>query len=205
MPRYSNRDTTDGCRKIPAAFLKKEGYFSPGGRPFGGTLNWSRNGEPRGSISVSSIINEHEKSVRVWYTITRRTTGEKKEIDYKVRLATTPCRFGGVRHWFICPLYKSGRYCGRRVGVLYDSGGDYFGCRHCYDLSYDSRNRSKKFRHWDALFLLDVDDKIVELEKKYQGKYLFYDGRPTRRQKKLDKLDKRLEKSATLIKLQKML
>jgi hypothetical protein len=33
--------------------------------------------------------------------------------------------------------------CGRRVGKLYlPPGGKYFGCRHCYNLTYTSSNES---------------------------------------------------------------
>lgn len=80
-------------------------------------------------------------------------TGEKTDLDYKIQLATTPCHFGGVRYWFICPLAKNGRYCGRRTGTLYlASGGKYFGCRDCYNLSYESRNESRVGRP-EVLFI----------------------------------------------------
>ncbi len=38
-----------------------------------------------------------------------------------------------------------GRPCGRRVGKLYlPSGGRYYGCRHCYRLTYTSCQESRK-------------------------------------------------------------
>ena len=40
--------------------------------------------------------------------------------------------------WFICPLIKDGIACNRRVLKLYIGGGKYFGCRHCYELTYQS-------------------------------------------------------------------
>jgi len=71
----------------------------------------------------------------LFYTHTDRYTGEEKKLEYKVDITTTPCHLGGVRYWFICPLWN----CGRRVGKLYlPSGAKYFGCRHCYDLTYTS-------------------------------------------------------------------
>jgi len=46
---------------------------------------------------------------------------------------------GGHRWWFTCPITD----CGRRVGVLYlPPGGDFFGCRHCHDLTYRSSQES---------------------------------------------------------------
>jgi len=77
--------------------------------------------------------------VRLQYTQTNHYTKEKTEVDYRVELATTPCNFGGVRYWFICPLVVNGRACQRRVAKLYlPPGGRYFGCRHCYNLTYES-------------------------------------------------------------------
>jgi hypothetical protein len=41
--------------------------------------------------------------------------------------------------YFICPLVVNGRACRRRVAKLYlPPGGEYFGCRHCYNLTYES-------------------------------------------------------------------
>ena len=68
---------------------------------------------------------------------------KKETIDYRVRLATTKPRFGGVRWWFLCPLLVYGMPCGRRVGKLYmPPGGRYFGCRHCHKLNYASSQDS---------------------------------------------------------------
>ncbi len=54
-------------------------------------------------------------------------------------------RGGGVRWWFICPLIKNSTPCRRRVGKLYiPPRYKYFGCRHCYELSYRSRQEYDK-------------------------------------------------------------
>lgn len=55
---------------------------------------------------------------------------------YSVRLAWTPCNYGGARAWFLCPA----RGCGRRVAILYGAGP--FACRHCHQLAYDSQQDS---------------------------------------------------------------
>jgi hypothetical protein len=63
-----------------------------------------------------------------------------------VELTTTRPRFGGLRWWFVCPLLVSGRPCRRRVGKLYlPPRARYFGCRHCYDLTYTSCQESRKY------------------------------------------------------------
>jgi hypothetical protein len=50
------------------------------------------------------------------------------------------------RYWFICPL----KVCGRMTAKLYlPNGASYFGCRKCYNLTYESCNESHRF---DSLF-----------------------------------------------------
>ena len=71
--------------------------------------------------------------------------------SYRVELTATPCNYGGVRLWFVCPLYIAGRPCRRRVGKLYlPPGRRYFGCRHCYNLTYISAQEGQK-RHKSLL------------------------------------------------------
>ena len=72
-----------------------------------------------------------------------------KRLDYKVRIVSTSCFYGGHRWWFICPLTRDGELCGRRVGVLYLSDGEYFGCRYCNNLTYLCQKESGKY---DSLY-----------------------------------------------------
>jgi hypothetical protein len=48
-----------------------------------------------------------------------------------IPLTSTPCYFGGVRCWFLCPS------CGKRVGILYRIG--VYLCRDCHGLTYRER------------------------------------------------------------------
>ena len=72
------------------------------------------------------------------------------EHTYTVRLTATPCNFGGVRYWFMCPCYRggtNGSYCNRKVSKLYLPPGMYeFGCRWCHNLTYADRNISRPDR-----------------------------------------------------------
>lgn len=144
---YSHRLTTDECKSISTKFLRRYNYFSDDFR--WGRLSWSRNGQKRGGIGFVVSTVEGDEYIQFQYIQTDRNTGEKTELDYKVQLTWTPCYFGGRRWWFICPLIVKGQHCGRRVGVLYLGGGKYFGCRHCYNLTYESSKESHKF---DGLF-----------------------------------------------------
>lgn len=196
MGRYywSKKEEADGLKKIEIWWLKKEGFLE-GWRS--SAMKWSRNGEETGSIGVEvSLVGDLRKyyrgelpgepNMRLHYTQTDRTTGEKKDFDYKVPLKTTPCYFGGRRYWFICPLSINGIYCGKRVGVLY-KGGDYFGCRQCYNLTYNSRNLGGFLKRAGQIISIP---KLEELENKIKRKY--YAGKMTR---KYDAYLKKKEKS----------
>ena len=120
--------------------LKEWGYLC-GYRS--GTIQWKNaSGEETDSVGIAVSVSREDYGgdyVRVFYTWTNRVTEEKTDLDYKIHLETTPCKFGGVRFWFVCPLWRDGQYCGRRVGKLYLPGtATYFGCRHCYNLTYQS-------------------------------------------------------------------
>ena len=73
--------------------------------------------------------------------------GECKNFGYYIDLIATPCRYGGVRYWFRCPLTVNGKYCGRKVAVLY-KGNVFFGCKNCFNLTYASRNSRNPFQKW---------------------------------------------------------
>ena len=111
--------------------------YCQAGRRLGRKLIYFRFARHAPLVSVEHGA-EGMTSLRFSYSVARE--GEEKEsMDYKVQLVATPCRFGGRRYWFICPLSKDGRACGRRVARLYiPPGGRYFGCRHCYELTYRS-------------------------------------------------------------------
>lgn len=171
---YSTKQEADNLNSVDISWLKKYGYLD--GWKTGGikwTRGWSGN---ESSIGIEGNIMIDKPYVRFFYTITKNN-GEKKEMDYKVNLITTPCNFGGERYWFVCPLSVNGVYCGRRVGSLY-SGCDYYGCRHCYDLTYESKKLSGK---WKALGSVVSEP---ELEKLVDGiKREYYNGKMTRKYK----------------------
>lgn len=179
------KNEADDTKKISTSFLKKHDYFC--GRQ-SGTITWTRNGlwgENKSSVSIEVSTLNMDNYLRIHYTQTNRETGGKKDFDYRIPLTTTPCRYGGKRYWFICPWYKNGTYCGRRVGTLYKDG-DYFACRHCYELAYSSQKENRR-SHYQPLFrTLETSTKIDKLKKEI--KRHFYKGKPTRKYKMLEKL-----------------
>jgi hypothetical protein len=171
-------------KKISVSFLKKHNYFCGWNS---GTITWTRNGwggENKSSVGIEVSTMHDDKYLRIHYTQTDRDTQEKKDFDYKIPLTTTPCRYGGVRYWFTCPWYKNGVYCGRRVAKLYKDG-DYFACRHCYNLTYSSRNQSGKYRGF-----VSIPD-VEEAEK--EVKRMYYRGKPTRKYRRYVRLNDKCE------------
>lgn len=199
MGRYywDKKNTVEDCRSVSISFLRKHDYFC-GYRS--GQMVWKNcYDEETGSIGI--VVNVTDGPyVKFNYTVTDRSSGEKIDNDYKISLTTTACNFGGVRYWFICPLNVNGVHCGRRVGKLYLApGGGYFGCRHCYNLSYASRNESRLGRLGGLGYLLKAEGQYEELYHKI--KRWTYKGQPTRKARKLLALEQRKDQGLDMCKM----
>ena len=138
---HVKKNTVEDCRSLDTVRWTRDKLLEDGAVHAGG-WRWTdaSTGEERASIGYEvNTAGPEPPYVRLHYKLTR--SGE--DLDYKVLLETTHPRLGGLRWWFICPLVMNRRTCGRRVGKLYlPPGGRYFGCRHCYDLSYESSQAS---------------------------------------------------------------
>jgi hypothetical protein len=128
--RWDTKTTVEACHSIDVRRWHRDGLLKPG---HWFAWKWSRNGEERASIGVQV----HDDRVELSYT-SRAGTEELRQLRYAVSLDRTACTYGGQRPWFICSGVVNGRACGRRVAKL-SLGGAYFLCRHCYDLTYESR------------------------------------------------------------------
>lgn len=176
---------------ISIFWFNKNNCFIPkrfGGGFRSGTITWT-SGENKNSISYDFITNKQfdtneENYIRLYYTHTDYRTEEKSEMDFKVPITTTPCNYGGVRYWFICPLTKNGKYCGRRVGVIYKIG-KWFGCRHCGEIVYDSQMQSERYKGFVSIPDIEKAEKEV---KRY-----YYKDKPTRKYRKVMRLNEKFE------------
>jgi hypothetical protein len=134
--RSTKKVTVEQCWTLSAAALRRIGYLKPNA-VLSGPVHWSNTatGERLSSIGFSATTTADRGCARLNYV--KSDTGEKW--NYSVELTTTPLPWGGRRWWFICPLTVNGRTCGRRVRNLYRPPfRGYFGCRHCYGLTYTS-------------------------------------------------------------------
>ena len=96
---WDKKDTVEDCRSVSITFLKKHDYLC-GLRS--GRIIWKNGyGEETASIGIFVSTIHGENYVQFQYTTTDRLSGKKTEYDYKVKLTTTSCNYGGVRYWFI--------------------------------------------------------------------------------------------------------
>ena len=141
--RHRNRKrTVEECLTIDASHWMREGLLGYGmvrsgtltcKHPFTHEVVYSLRFQAGVSVDGCPSVRFYEDAA----------TG--RGLEYAVPLETTNPHFGGRRWWFRCPLLaENGRRCGRRVQKLYlPPGADYFGCRHCYKLSYEGRNSAR--------------------------------------------------------------
>jgi hypothetical protein len=107
--------------------LKKEARFN---------WSWTRGGTPSGSVSVW-VTPPHGVTLQYMLTV----NGDQRTVTESITLDHMPCRFGGTRPWFRCPL------CAMRVAVLYLRRGR-FACRHCQRVAYASQSEDELGRAW---------------------------------------------------------
>ena len=139
----TGRATCETCISIDVRRWHREGRLHAG-HDF--SWSWTRGGEAFGNIRVHI---EPDAAVLL-YSSRSHGDAEWKPVEQRVPLTWTPCHLGGRRPWFVCPVYSGGRYCGRRVAVLYGAG-ELFACPCCYGLAYASQHEAVRHRGlWKA-------------------------------------------------------
>lgn len=184
------RAIAEQSNSIKIAWLKNQGYFPKGYSSLNGTITWTYGiSERKSSIGIWIVagMKDEQNYIRLNYIHTDYWTKEKSDMNYRIELETTPCHFGGVRYWFICPLTKNGRYCGRRVGVIYLIG-KWYGCRHCGDIAYQAQFEGGNFR------VGSVTEPDVE-KSYYAVKTKYYNGQPTRKYRRYLRLRNKMNDS----------
>lgn len=173
---YNRKATAEESCDITIFQLKKWGMLAASTNR---VVEWfSKNTGKKTASVVAATEMTDEPFVILLYSSTDRYDNETKH-DQIVQLTTTPCNYGGERHWFLCPL------CYGRVGALYLPRNDVrFACRHCNDITYQSRNRCTmaSFGH--------TSRQIDQLRS--QIKRWTWQGRPTRKVRRLQALERKM-------------
>lgn len=187
MIKYNKTEVEDVV-KLDSAFLNKYGYFKFSQTGKIKTIRTLQGDERVDTMGISSyIISEHMGSVnyiKLFYAVLY-DTGAKFDLNYEIKLTSTPCFYGGKRWWFLCPLSKNNIACNRRVAKLYQ-GNKYFGCRQCHKLIYYSKRFDKRLAYHSLDKIGNVEDKIEVLAQKIKKKT--YKGKLTKKQAKLESL-----------------
>lgn len=139
-----------------------------------GTLTWSTNGHPTGSISIA--VNTHSDSP--YLELDYKYRGEP--VNYRVQLVTVPSNLGKGEVWyFLCP--HTGKRCRKlfSVGERFLHREAFNGCMY-ESQTYSHRNR-KLFKLYENAF---GSDKLFEqlYSKHFKRGYA---GKPTKRFLKL--------------------
>ena len=168
----------DYSKTIDIKFLKTYGYLDKWlySRKWG--LYWKRNWEDNWNIWVE--INKWDTSwyIRVTFTQTNMDW-EKKELDYKIQLVSTPCNYWGVRWWLLCPCKWN------RCSILYKQNNWIFASRKTLDLCYGDQKESKRYRYMSYLMWKPFNDMYLLKDK---IKYPYRNWKPTRKMRRFLKL-----------------
>lgn len=131
--RPSHKAKTGDIKSIDVRRFAKLGYLDSV-NAF--SWEWSRNGEPNGSIAIHVEPKSH---ITLRYTVT--TYEQKQTRADRVYLSYTHCHYGNSRPWLLCPK------CNRRFAKLFMRWG-FFACRHCQKVAYSSQSDDAMSRTW---------------------------------------------------------
>jgi hypothetical protein len=148
---HTKKETVENCLEL--SVFRVVGPIIPDHvfadrQAWGGSLVWTNTYTKQQTASMGyELYFQPDGGAKLWLKYQSTfPNGEKRDSHYLIRLVTTAPHFGGVRWWFECPLVINGQACRRRVGKLYlPPSGVYFGCRHCYDLTYTSAQEAHKY------------------------------------------------------------
>ena len=132
--KFTSKPTTEDFYSLD---LRKLNKLVPLDQNCQFTLEWRKSGKSQNVLACRLEGDVLELN----YAHSRG--GESVSVTDCVGLTTTPCNFGGVRKWFVCPG------CNKRALVLYSIGR--FRCRKCHNLYHPSSNEGELFRATRAL------------------------------------------------------
>ncbi len=129
--RHGGRPTAEACGSL---VLSVHGWRPREGATIGYRLTFECDGEDFPVLVILDWTESNRPHARLRHSI---RTDDGAEVEYRVALTRSPCRFGGWRWWWICPN------SGARVFKLFlPRGGRRFLSRRAYRLGYLSQRLS---------------------------------------------------------------
>jgi hypothetical protein len=151
--RTRNRGTVEEALRLDMATLRRLGFLLPGTITTG-PVSWTRGGERAGSITLKVDLSSLDDAHAVL-----TYTADGKPTVQRVQLVAEPCRFGGYRFYWLCPVMKW-----RRCAMLAYAGGR-FASRQAQRLTYATQSE-------DAL------DRLRRARDKAEARLRGEDGHP---------------------------
>lgn len=169
------KEKVEDCLALHISPLNKSKIFKNANS---GTLSWIDSDD---KVNYVIGFDDFTPTVSISYSVTY-SSGQQQNINQTFYLSKTFCNFGGSRFWFVCK-------CRKRVSAIYKpSFSDTFACRHCFKLTYESRNRSGFEKRAGRPLSIPELDALRESVKR-----IFYKGRLTRKfikyQQNLDRFE----------------
>jgi hypothetical protein len=123
-------------------------------------LRWSivGTGEEIASIGFEARLGEKDGYVRLHWTSTNRWSGEKRQCENRIELATRAQPLGGRRWWFVCP------HTGQLAERLHLPSGAYiFACRKAYRLAYRSQRETPRDRALSVRIKIERRERFTDI------------------------------------------
>ena len=128
IDRTSGRRCTDQVCRLDIRQMAREDLLRRGQVA---TFTWGPEQEVQCTVRLS-ITGYHADVSAQW-----RVSGEWHSAEYQLDIEWLPCRFGGVRPLWVCPVPS----CASRAAIVYGRG--VFACRRCMRLAYRSQHEGK--------------------------------------------------------------
>lgn len=125
MPRRALKAKNELCPRLDVYYLRRQGLLAPGRIS---TLTWSWANAQRVALSAQLTVQDDHLVVGI----------RPRQV---VMLTTTPCHYGGQRHWLVCPA------CDGRAAILHLRGTSFL-CRACGLVAYASQSEDRIARAW---------------------------------------------------------
>jgi hypothetical protein len=132
--RTSYKQKAENCRSLDVNRLSREGCLEHGRQ---GNWVWSRDGQELARIGYKADGGRFILDYKI-----RQYGGDWEPVTQHIAITHADCHYGNERAYFRCPGVVNGRHCGQRVAKLF-LGGNYFLCRHCYNVKYSSQSEER--------------------------------------------------------------
>ena len=175
---FSTRVSAEYVKKLRIELLNKHGLLSKSYSSARVSWEW---GGVKSSIGLIVSLDElnHELGNQLRGIVILHYVAGNQRISCNIGLTTTSCNYGNFRYWFMCPK------CFQRIGMLYLYGGN-FACRHCHNLTYESRKLNGFQKKAGRIISFD---ELETAENKVKRKY--YAGKMTRKYRQYLRLDEK--------------